>query len=419
MSYFNRQGEGAQCRKKTLHYGIAPNTLICKNNSQKPHKDTHLISASTSPTQIPSPRPELHYWLALWRTPSIGSIRFFELLQVFPQLSALYNAKPAELSALGLKAPLIQAIHNPDWAGVKADLLWSQTPGNHLITWEDPHYPPLLKQITDPPPILFVTGNPQVLQTPQLAIVGSRNPTATGIDTARQFAIHLSQLGLTITSGLALGIDAASHLGALDNNKTTIAVLGCGLDEIYPTRHHQLARKIIEQGALVSEFPIGIGARAAHFPRRNRLVSGLSLGVLVVEATLRSGSLITARLASEQGREVFAIPGSVYNPLARGCHYLIRQGAKLVETVTDILEELPMLTPTTEEPSPSSLKPIEKNSLDAADLQLLECVGYEATSIEQLVARSGMPVQQIISKLLLLELQGYLVSMPEGYMKCP
>lgn len=378
-----------------------------------------MITSSTSLPQISSSPPELHYWLALWRTPGIGSIRFLELLQIFPQLSALFNANPAELSALGLKAPLIQAIHTPDWVGVKADLLWAQTPGNHIITWQHQHYPPQLKHITDPPPVLFVTGNPHVLQTPQLAIVGSRNPTATGIDTARQFATYLSQAGFTITSGLALGIDAASHQGALDSNQPTIAVLGCGLDEIYPGRHRQLGLKIIEQGALISEFPIGVGAKAAHFPRRNRLVSGLSLGVLVVEATLRSGSLITARLASEQGREVFAIPGSVHNPLAHGCHWLIRQGAKLVETVTDILEEFPTLPPAAQKPPLISPKSTEKNSLDAVDLQLLECVGYEATSIDQLVARSSMAIEQILSKLLILELRGYIVSMPGGYMKCP
>jgi DNA processing protein len=346
-------------------------------------------------------------------------MRFYELLRVFPQLSTLFNTPSAQLAVLGLKEPIIQAIHKPDWAGVQTDLRWAEGPLNHIITRGDARYPHLLKHITDPPPLLFVTGDPQALQTPQLAIVGSRNPTPTGIETARQFAASLAQTGLTITSGLALGIDAASHQGALECGQPTIAVLGCGLDEVYPARHRRLALQISGQGALVSEFPIGAGVKAAHFPRRNRLVSGLSLGVLVVEATLRSGSLITARLASEQGREVFAIPGSVYNPLARGCHFLIRQGAKLVETVTDILEELGTLAAVSQEVAPDLPPPSEKNLLDAGCQQLLECVGYEATTIEQLVARSGMAVATILSQLLILELHGLVVTMPGGYMKCP
>jgi len=210
----------------------------------------------------------------------------------------------------------------------------------HILTLHDPAYPALLKEIADPPPLLFVRGDPAVLSRPQLGIVGSRNPTPGGRSLAEDFARSLSRCGLVVTSGMALGIDAAGHRGALRGGGTTLAVAGTGPDRIYPARHRDLARAIVEQGAIISEFAPGTPALPSNFPRRNRIISGLSLGVLVVEAACRSGSLITARLAAEQGREVFALPGSIHNPLARGCHHLIRQGAKLVEDIEDIVEEL-------------------------------------------------------------------------------
>ena len=209
---------------------------------------------------------------------------------------------------------------------------WLSQPGNHVVHFQDAAYPALLKQIADPPPLLFVRGDRDYLAQPQLAIVGSRNPTHTGRALAREFAAHLASFGLTITSGLASGIDGAAHQGAIEAGGTTLAVTGTGLDRVYPARHRDLAHRVAENGALVTEFPPGTAPLAANFPRRNRLISGLSLGTLVVEAALRSGSLITARSALEQGREVFAIPGSIHNPLARGCHALIRDGAKLVES---------------------------------------------------------------------------------------
>ena len=244
------------------------------------------------------------------------------------------------MSALGLKPPSVEVIRHPDWTIIDNDLAWLSQNNNYAITFNEANYPYQLKEIADPPPILFVRGNPDLLAAPQIAIVGSRNPSASGEETAFNFAKTLSQHGFTITSGLALGIDAASHRGALSAKGYTIAVAGTGLDRVYPARHKDLATEIVNTGAIISEFPPGTTAKANHFPRRNRIISGLCQGLLVVEAAKQSGSLITARMALEQNREVFAIPGSIHNPLARGCNALIRQGAKLVETTQDILEEL-------------------------------------------------------------------------------
>ncbi|MCI0655067.1 MAG: DNA-processing protein DprA, partial [Methylococcaceae bacterium] len=244
------------------------------------------------------------------------------------------------LSALGLKQSTIDYLKSPDWAAIDNDFEWLNQPGHQAITLHDSRYPARLKEIAVPPPLLFVSGDPALLSTPQLSIVGSRNPSPSGVGTARNFAAALSGAGLCITSGLALGIDASAHEGSLNAGGKTVAVLGTGPDRVYPARHKQLAWKIAEKGCLVSEFPPGTRPKACNFPRRNRIISGLSLGVLVVEAAIQSGSLITARLALEQGREVFAIPGSIHNPLARGCNALIKSGAKLVETAQDILEEL-------------------------------------------------------------------------------
>jgi DNA processing protein len=248
-------------------------------------------------------------------------------------------------------------------------------------------------------------------------MVGSRNPTASGQQTATEFARHLSASGLIITSGLALGIDAASHQGALDAAGATIAVMGTGLDRVYPARHRDLARQIAGEGALISEFPVGTPPLAENFPRRNRIISGLSLGTLVVEAALRSGSLISARNAGEQGREVFAIPGSIHNPLARGCHHLIRQGAKLVETAQDVIDELGALAVACLEqhnPGPPDEHPDQARELDGDYLQLLDNIEFESTSIDQLVTSSGLTPAEVSSMLLQLEMSGYIASSPGG-----
>ena len=320
-------------------------------------------------------------------------------------------AEPASaLGALGLKEDVIQALRKPDWATIEKDLLWLESPDHLAITIQDPGYPKRLKEIPDPPPVLFVRGSPELLSMPQIAIVGSRNPSALGIETATSFARTLARHGFVITSGLALGIDAASHRGAMKADGYTIAVAGTGLDRIYPARHKDLAVEIVQTGAMISEFPTGTTAKANHFPRRNRIISGLCLGLLVVEAAKQSGSLITARLALEQNREVFAIPGSIHNPLARGCNALIREGAKLVETTNDILEELGQYNQQDE----IILPIMEQSTLDLEQQTLLNLVMFSPTSIDKLVESTGQSVEVVSSMLLMLELQGFIEATTSG-----
>jgi DNA processing protein len=307
-------------------------------------------------------------------------------------------------------------------AGTQSELLarharWLEHPAHHFIPRDSPRYPSLLAVLSDAPAGLLVRGDPDALSLPQLAIVGSRNPTQAGHDIARRFARHLAQSGLVITSGLAIGIDAAAHRGALEGGGKTVAVCGTGLDIDYPRANAGLSEEIASGGALVSEFPLGTPAGRSNFPRRNRIISGLSLGTLVVEAAVRSGSLITARLAAEQGREVFAIPGSIHNPLARGCHKLIRDGAQLVETVDDIFAELrplaaactPLLAKTSE--STAVLAP----ALDKGYEILLDALGFEPASVDVLIARTGLKADEVASMLLILELEARIDACPGGF----
>ena len=321
-------------------------------------------------------------------------------------ISQAFNLTRSQLLAFGLNDKQIEALQSPNWELVQQDLNWLAQPGNHLITLDDITYPAQLKEIANPPPLLFVKGDPKLLNTPQIAIVGSRNPSISGAKTAEEFAQLLSAAGFTITSGMALGIDAASHQGALNVGGATIAVAGTGLDRVYPACHQQLARQIAESGALISEFPPGTTAKANHFPRRNRIISGLCMGLLVVEAAQESGSLITARLALEQNREVFAIPGSIHNPLARGCNALIRQGAKLVETVQDIFEELSQYNQISNKTSSK----ICETALDLEQQKLLNLIGFNPTSVDTLVQDSGWSVETVSSILLVLELQGHIAA---------
>jgi len=293
---------------------------------------------------------------------------------------------------------------------INYDLDWLEQQNNSVITFNDTNYPIQLKEIADPPPILFVRGNPDLLSLPQIAIVGSRNPSALGKETAFSFARTLSLYGFVITSGLALGIDGASHRGALNAKGYTVAVAGTGLDRVYPARHKELATEIVNTGVMISEFPPGTTAKANHFPRRNRIISGLCRGLLVVEAAKQSGSLITARMALEQNREVFAIPGSIHNPLARGCNALIREGAKLVETTQDILEELNQYYQQDEKLLPLTTQ----STLDLEQQTLLNRVLFSPTSIDHLVENTGESVEAISSMLLILELQGYLEATAGG-----
>lgn len=368
---------------------------------------------------------QLQYWLALIRAPGIGANIGYRLLEKFSNIEELFNSSPQILAKIGLSERVINGINKLDWDLIEQDLRWLEQPNHHLITIQDPEYPPLLKQIAAPPLALFVNGNPQLLATPQLAIVGSRNPSHFGMDNAYEFAKYLAGIGITITSGFAMGIDTESHKGSIDGGGKTIAVMGAGCNSIYPARNKPLAEKILEsRGALISEFPIGTPIKPENFPRRNRIISGLSLGTLVVEATIRSGSLITARLATEQGREVFAIPGSIHNPLARGCHQLIRSGAKLVETAQDVLEELGPITGAfanlshkifgNGQPAKTAA---EKNQLDYDYQKLLDCIGFEAVSIDILIAQSGFKANEVASMLLILELQGYIKNTANGYIK--
>lgn len=292
---------------------------------------------------------------------------------------------------------------------------WLDQPGHHLLTPADAAYPQRLREIPNPPQQLFVDGDPEVLSTVQLAIVGSRNPTPAGRQRARDFAAYLAGRGLVITSGLALGIDGAAHAGALDADGLTVAVAATGLDTVYPHRHRTLAERIREQGCIVSEFAPGTEPRRSHFPSRNRIISGLSLGTLVVEAARSSGSLITARLAGEQGREVFAIPGSIDNPLSRGCHALIRNGAKLVEEAADILVELaPMMDNGRSEPERNASADGREEPMDEEHARLLAHLDEAPCTLDILARRSGMAVEAVSSMLLILELQGWVAIAPGG-----
>ena len=292
---------------------------------------------------------------------------------------------------------------------------WLHDESHHLIRLGDDMYPELLAGIASPPAQLYVNGDPEILHLPALAIVGSRNPTTGGAQTAFEFARHLGATGFCIVSGLAQGIDAAAHSGALAAGAPTVAFLGHGIDRVYPAANRDLARDIAKRGALVSEFPLGTAPGRALFPQRNRLISGLCLGTLVVEAARRSGSLITARLAAEQGREVFAIPGSIHNPLSRGCHQLIRQGAKLVEAADDILSELAPLAghmlQTVDQSTGSDPSPVE---VDEEYVKLLEAIGHDPVNADELVARSGLTIDQVSSMLLILELEGKIEKLSGG-----
>lgn len=373
-----------------------------------------LVSLAMSTTQ-PS-NETLRHWLALALAPSISAYRFHQLITHLGSATEILRSTQSTWRSLGLNDNACRYLSAPDWHRVDQHLLWEiQNPKHHILLFIDDRYPAPLREIADPPPILYINGEIECLASSQIAMVGSRNPTPTGQETAFAFAQTLAYAGLTITSGMALGIDAASHRGALAAKGATIAVLGTGIDVIYPLGHQSLAAEITEKGALISELPLGSPPAAKHFPLRNRIVSGLSLGTLVVEATARSGSLITARLAAEQGREVFAIPGSIHSPTAHGCHVLLRNGAKLVETSTDILEEITLFQPLFTSNSQKTLYNNPKNQLEEDQRKLLECVGFEATSIDTLVARTGLDVEHIASTLMILELAGQIISTSTGY----
>ncbi len=355
-----------------------------------------------------------HAWLVLLRAPGLGGARIRSLLERHRSAEAALSAGPAAWRACGVPAAAIESIGSIDRNAIASDLRWLDEPDHHLLTADSEDFPPLLARLPGAPAALFVVGACEALWTPQVAVVGSRNPSAGGADNARAFALALASAGLAITSGLAEGIDAHAHRAAIDADAATVAVMGTGPDRVYPARHRALARDIVAHGgALVSELPPGTGARREHFPRRNRIIAGLSLGVLVVEAAVQSGALITARLAGEAGRDVFAVPGSIHNPMARGCHRLIRDGAALVETAAEVLDAL---APAAREfgallgerlaAAGSSAVAGGSGAMDPDRERLWQALGFDPVGIDTLAERTGLTVQSLSSMLLLMELEG-------------
>ncbi len=387
----------------------------------------------------------LHAWCALWRVPRVGAKRYVRILQAFGSPRAFFALPDSERTRAGVTVD--SAMLDQAKRGADTDIRWLQDHDDAcILTLDSADYPARLQAIDDPPPVIFVRGNTALLTEPQLAIVGSRSASHEGLENAKNFANYLTGQGIVITSGLALGIDGAAHEGALIQKNTqlgeTIAVMGTGPDRIYPAKHRDLAYRIIERGCVITEFPVGTPVKPQSFPRRNRVISGLSLGTLVIEAGLKSGSLITARTALEQNREVFAIPGSIHNPLARGCNHLIRNGAKLVETAQDIFEELqPALLAFVngerpEQPKksmPLSSRANEKQTHNATmttslsvvqaslhfdddpeKAKLWDALSHDPQPVDVLVQRSGLPANQVSSMLLMMELNGQVVKQAGG-----
>ncbi|WP_026639751.1 DNA-processing protein DprA [Bordetella petrii] len=365
---------------------------------------------------------ELSAWLRLSLEPGLGPASAYPLLSAVGLPEHIYSLGAAALArhvpqdlARQLAAPAPAAMQEQ----IDRTLQWADEPGHHVLTLADPAYPQSLLTIADPPVLLYVTGDPARLAQPALAVVGARSATPGGCDNARAFARHLAGHGWCVVSGLAQGIDAAAHEGALQagpQGAGTVAVMGTGVDRVYPARHRDLAHQVAAHGALVSELPLGMGPLPHHFPRRNRLVAGLARGVLVVEAARQSGSLITARLAGESGREVFAIPGSIHSPLSRGCHALIRQGAKLVETAQDITDELgaPMRAGRAKASGVATPDQAPAPATAAHEPPLLRALGFDPLHLDALQARTGLDIATLNAQLLELELAGHVARLDGG-----
>lgn len=364
---------------------------------------------------------EIRAWLVLLRAPGIGPAALRTLVERAGSAHAASTQSTRSRRESGLDAAALAWIESPDEARIDADLAWLAQPGHRLLRFNEADFPPQLAHIPQPPAALFVAGDCGLLLRAQIAVVGARAASAQGLANARAFARAFALAGLAVTSGLADGIDGAAHLGALEAGGATIAIVGTGADLVYPRKHRELAARIAEQGAIASEFPPGTPARAEHFPQRNRLIAGLALGTLVVEADLQSGSLITARLAAESGREVFALPGSIHNPLARGCHRLIRDGARLTETAAEVVEALALaaqalgadLRARLDAPpdDPGEL-PVRGDDPDYA--RLLAALDEAPLDMDELVARTGLKPAELSSMLLLLELEGRVAPVASG-----
>ena len=374
-------------------------------------------------------KSNIHLWLALKLVPRLAIHKKIALVETYGLTELFSQSDPVSAtltSANNLTTKQLAAFHHPDWQMIDGIIRDSERCQSEIVAFNAPAYPQLLKQIYDPPLVIFVQGNKALLNQNQLAIVGSRSSSINGRENAFEIAQQLAQAGLVITSGLALGIDAAAHQGALTGSASTIAVVATGLDKVYPARHRNLAAKIIEKnGAIISEFLPGTTPKPGHFPKRNRIISGLSDGVLVVEAALLSGSLITARCALEQNRDVFSIPSGIHNPQAKGCHWLIKQGAKLVEEAADIMDELAFFKQTElhlKKQQKGEL--IENNAVDEKSLnkhlcvdELLASVGFEITPVDKVVFRSKLPVEEVLTRLTILELRGLVAAVPGGYLR--
>ncbi|MGB4811180.1 MAG: DNA-processing protein DprA [Methylophilaceae bacterium] len=347
-------------------------------------------------------------WISLSSIEGIGPQTFCQLLKAFGDPAKVYAASYKQLSEIVSEKIALAIGKGVNEAAIVEASKWLSQDGNHLVTLADTHYPKALLEINDPPPFLYAKGNLTLLNQPSIAIVGSRNASVQGEKNAEAFAQGLCEYGLCVVSGMALGIDGAAHRGALKANGATIAVVGTGLDIVYPAKHRDLAHQIVAHGLIISEFALGTPSKPQNFPKRNRIISGLSLGCLVVEANLQSGSQITARLAGEQGREVFAIPGSIHSPTAKGCHQLIKQGAKLVDDLRDIIDELGL------EKIQSQSK---KNALDiepTSENNLLNLMGFEPISLEAIVHLSDLTVSKVSAILMLLELEGKVACLAGG-----
>jgi DNA processing protein len=371
---------------------------------------------------LPSSGAEPEAWLSLDLIPGLAGERVRALLGKFGAPSAVLaqnvSSIIAALNSAGLgrnSQKIAEAIvAGPEAEKLNAALAWLVSESNHLLTLADGDYPAALLEIADPPPLLYLKGDRGLLGRPGIAVVGSRNATPVGLQNAEAFSRSLSQSGLTIISGMALGIDAAAHRGGLDGGASSIAVVGTGLDLVYPARNKTLAKELVEKGLIISEFSLGTPALATNFPRRNRIISGLSRGVLVVEAALASGSLITARQAAEQGREVFAIPGSIHSPFSKGCHQLIKQGAKLVDEANDILVELQWRAATSKAATAPALSDGLKTTDETTEDPILTAMGYDPVSIDALVERVEFAADQVMARLTELEIDGVIAPLPGG-----
>ncbi|MDE1922085.1 MAG: DNA-processing protein DprA [Gammaproteobacteria bacterium] len=356
-------------------------------------------------------------WAVLARTPGLSLPLLSTALETLGGATGLVGAADHSRARAGLPPAAREFLKSTAAVATAAERRWLEDPAHELLGFDDPRFPPLLRAAGDCPIALYVDGRIDALAAPQLAIVGSRNPSAQGRETAFAFSKYLARQGLTITSGLAAGIDTEAHRGAIAGQGATIAVLGSGIDVIYPAENAALAAQITQHGALISEFPLGTSVRRGNFPQRNRIIAAMSSGTLVVEAARRSGSLITARLAGENGREVFAIPGSIHNPLARGCHQLIRQGAKLTETAEDILGELDFsgFIRHTETPEAAAMPDAPAAAgMDNDHKILLDALGFDPADIDTLVVRTGFKADAVSSMMLILELEGYVQAAPGG-----